>query len=206
VLLIVDEVMTGFGRTGRWFAIEEWEVRPDILVSGKGAGAGYWPLGLCVVAGSVFDTLMAGGGFVHGFTYSHSPIGSAVGHAVMDRIEQGNLLDSCRRSGSRLRTLLESAIGDVGVVGEIRGRGLLVGVEFVADRATREPMSRARRFTERLVGTSRQRGLLIYPAVGCADGRSGDAVLLAPPLNVTEEDIDLIVDRFAEALGEAGDR
>ncbi|MEX0795759.1 MAG: aminotransferase class III-fold pyridoxal phosphate-dependent enzyme [Acidimicrobiia bacterium] len=200
ILLIVDEVMTGFARTGSWFAIQEWDVEPDILVSGKGAGAGYWPLGLCVASGEVHDQVMAAGGFVHGSTFSHSPIGAAVGMAVLDRIESDDLIEAARSMGARLRGMLEHALSQVPFIGEIRGRGMLIGVELVADQETKAPFPRERQFVEDLTERAAERGLLVYPSVGCADGTLGDSILIGPPLTIDDEELVAISDRLQSAL------
>lgn len=202
VLLIVDEIMTGFGRTGRWFGIEHTEVRPDMIVSGKGAAGGYWPLGLCMTVGHVYDIVSAAGGFTHGYTFSHSATGAAVGSAVLTMLEDHDLCAAAGRKGEMLMDLLVADIGDLPVVGEIRGRGLLVGIEFVADSDTKEPFARENRFAERLAVAARERGLLVYPSVGCADGISGDSILLGPPFTISDSEIAMVVGRLGAAVAE----
>ena len=137
VLLIADEVMTGFGRTGRWFGMDHWDVQPDILTSGKGASSGYWPLGLCVASGHVYDTVDEADTFSHGFTWSHHPVGAAVADAVLTVIQRRG---PRRPLGGARRALPQAAaattLGDHPHVGEVRGIGLLNAVEFVADRRT----------------------------------------------------------------------
>ena len=145
VLLIADEVMTGFGRTGRWFGVDHWGVRPDILVAAKGASSGYWPFGFVAASAEVHDTVTGGSGFVHGFTYSHSPVGAAVAREVLRILESESLVEASAVKGDRLAALAATAFGEHPAVGEIRGRGLLVGIELVADRETREPFPRAAR-------------------------------------------------------------
>jgi adenosylmethionine-8-amino-7-oxononanoate aminotransferase len=139
ILLIVDEVMTGFGRTGRWFAIDHWGVRPDILVAAKGATGGYWPFGFVAASDDVFRAVHGAGPFVHGFTYSHSPVGAAVAGEVLRLLEQEDLVAASAVKGERLRTLLDDRLGEHSNVGEIRGRGLLVGLELVADGCLGRP-------------------------------------------------------------------
>src|ERR1035437_6880901 len=134
---VADEVMTGFGRTGQWFGMDHWGVRPDVMAAAKGAAGGYFPLGLAVASGQVYETITAGGGFVHGFTYSHSPVGAAVAGEVLRILESENLVEASAVQGERLLALLRARLGDHANVGEIRGRGLLVGIELVADRARR---------------------------------------------------------------------
>jgi adenosylmethionine-8-amino-7-oxononanoate aminotransferase len=199
VLLIADEVMTGFGRTGRWFAVDHWGIRPDILVAAKGASSGYWPFGFVAASGAIHDAVTGGPGFVHGFTYSHAPVGAAVAREVLRILETEALVAASAVKGERLRALATAAFGDHPAVGEIRGRGLLVGVELVADRATREPFPRASRVTEAVVRAARDRGVLVYSGTGNANGVDGDTILLGPPFVITDAELD----RVATVLGES---
>ena len=144
VLLIADEVMTGFGRTGRWFGLDHWGVRPDILVAAKGATSGYWPFGFVAAAGRIHDAVRGAGPFVHGFTYSHAPVGAAVAREVLRILETERLVEASATKGDRLRTLLATRLAEHPNVGEVRGRGLMVGIELVADRETRAPFARSR--------------------------------------------------------------
>ncbi len=201
VLLIADEVMTGFGRTGRWFACDHWAVRPDILVAAKGASSGYWPFGFVAASADVYDTVTgAASPFVHGFTYSHAPIGAAVAREVLRIIETESLVEASATKGDGLRTLLDAAIGAHPAVGEIRGRGLLIGVELVADRGTREAFPRTARVAEAVVAAARERGVLVYSGTGNADGVDGDTILLGPPFTITEEEMARIVTVLAESI------
>ncbi len=193
VLLIADEVMTGFGRTGTWFACDHWGVRPDVLVAGKGASGGYWPLGLVIASGRVHDAVQGSGGFVHGFTWSHHPAGAAVGRAVLTRLVDDDLVARTREAGGRLLDELRDALRDVAIVGDVRGRGLLIGIELVADRASKAPFPRTNTVVERVTATAKAHGLLVYPSTGCADGTDGDLFLLGPPLVATDEDLQRIV-------------
>jgi adenosylmethionine-8-amino-7-oxononanoate aminotransferase len=199
VLLIADEVMTGFGRTGRWFACEHWDVRPDILVAAKGAASGYWPLGLAVCSGEVHDTIV-GAGFTHGFTYSHHPVGAAAGHAVLRVLRDRGLVAAARDRGAELDAVLRSLLGDHPAVGDLRGIGLMRGIELVADRDTRAQFPRADRVTERIVADAQQHGLLVYSSTGCADGRDGDLLLLGPPLVITGEQVHRMAQLCADAV------
>ncbi len=201
ILVIADEVMTGFGRTGEWFAADHFGLRPDILVSAKGASSGYWPLGLAITSGDVHDTIVGGGGLIHGFTWSHHPVGAAVGLAVLDRIRGLRLIDRARTQGERLLLALRSALGDHPRVGDIRGTGLLLCVELVADRDTKTPFARSEQVTEQTLLRARESGLLLYPSTGNADGVNGDYLLIGPPLTVTDDEVDLIVDRLSTTLG-----
>ncbi len=203
VLLVVDEVMTGFGRTGRWFGIDHWGVRPDILVAAKGATSGYWPYGFVSVAGPVADTVLGAGPFVHGFTFSHSVVGAAVAREVLRILHDEDLVAASAVKGERLTALLRAALGDHPNVGEIRGRGLMVGIEFVADRDSRAPFPRSARLTEGIVAAARAAGVLVYSGTGNADGLNGDQILLGPPFVVTDAELVQISDTLASALATA---
>jgi adenosylmethionine-8-amino-7-oxononanoate aminotransferase len=203
ILVIADEVMTGFGRTGRWFAVDHWGVRPDILVAAKGAASGYIPYGFAAVSGEGYETIRAAGPFVHGFTYSHSPVGAAVALEVLRILEAERLVEASAAKGDRLAALLTAQIGAHPAVGEIRGRGLMIGLELVADRATRRPFPRAAKVTEAVVRGARGRGVLVYSGTGNANGTDGDQVLLGPPFVVTEPELVAIADAVAGAIEEA---
>jgi adenosylmethionine-8-amino-7-oxononanoate aminotransferase len=200
VLLIVDEVMTGFGRTGRWFGSDHWQVRPDILVAGKGASSGYWPLGLMACSGEVFEAV-AGTGFVHGFTHSHSVVGAAVGRAVLAKLEAGSLVEASREKGERLLKELTGALADDPHTGDVRGLGLMIGVELVEDRDSKRPFPRTASMAERVVAQAKESGLILYPSTGCADGTDGDLIMLGPPFVITETELGEAVDKTREAVG-----
>ena len=202
VLLVADEVMTGFGRTGRWFAMDHWGVRPDILVAAKGATSGYWPFGFAAASSAVTEAIAAGG-FIHGFTYSHHVVGAAVAGEVLRILESESLVEASSARGARLRTLLDARLGGHPNVGEVRGRGLMQGLELVADRETRAPFPRSARVAESVLAAARDRGLLLYSGTGNADGVNGDQLLLGPPFVVTDEELAEIVDRLADALDAA---
>jgi hypothetical protein len=203
VLLIADEVMTGFGRTGRWFGLDHWAVRPDILVAAKGATSGYWPFGFAAASDLVHDAVMRGG-FTHGFTYSHGPVAAAVAGAVLRIIERENLVEASRAKGDRLLTDLRTRLADNVLVGDVRGLGLLVGVELVADRVTREPFPRAARITEAVVAAARDAGLLVYSGTGNANGVDGDTILLGPPFVITDSELQQVVERLGSAIESVG--
>jgi adenosylmethionine-8-amino-7-oxononanoate aminotransferase len=204
VLLIVDEVMTGFGRTGRWFGSDHWGIRPDILVAAKGATSGYWPFGFVAASGAVHAAVTApGAGFVHGFTYSHHAVGAAVAREVLRLLEAESLVEASETKGRRLRTLLDGRLADQPNIGDIRGRGLMIGIELVADRDTREPFPRTARLTERIVRTARADGLLLYSGTGLANGIDGDAILLGPPFVITDSELERIADGVAAAIDAA---
>jgi adenosylmethionine-8-amino-7-oxononanoate aminotransferase len=204
VLLIADEVMTGFGRTGRWFGLDHWGIRPDLLVAAKGATSGYWPFGFVAASAEVYGTVTTpGAGFIHGFTYSHAPIGAAVAREVLRILHDEDLVTASAAKGKRLRALLRDRLGGQAAVGDIRGRGLLVGVELVEDRATRRPYPRAARVTEAVVAAARERGVLVYSGTGNANGTDGDTILLGPPFIVTDDELVTISDVLTEAIAAA---
>jgi hypothetical protein len=198
--------MTGFGRTGRWFGLDHWGVRPDILVAAKGASSGYWPFGFVAASDEIHAAVTGSGGFTHGFTYSHAPSGAAVAREVLRILETESLVEASATKGDRLRTLLAESIGDHPGVGEIRGRGLLVGIELVADRASRAPMPRAARLTEAVVRAARERGVLLYSGTGTANGVDGDTILLGPPFVVTDAELVTIAGTLRAAIDEGFDR
>ncbi|MGA9968104.1 MAG: aspartate aminotransferase family protein [Terriglobales bacterium] len=208
VLLIADEVMTGMGRTGRNFAVEHWDIAPDILVTAKGLSSGYAPLGAVLVSKRVARAIAEGSGaFLHGFTYNSHPISLAAGRAVLTRLQKEELVrtaDSESRGSTAaiLRQALEG-LRDVQAVGDVRGIGLLWGVEFVADKATKRPFTPELNFASRVAQAAVNRGLLVYPIQGCVDGVSGDHLLIAPPAVITAEQIDWAVNQLREAIEEA---
>ena len=191
ILLIADEVMTGMGRTGKHFAVEHfsgkgWAVEPDMILVGKGIASGYAPLGAVLVAPNVAEAFAAGSGiFKHGFTYQAHPVAMAASHAVLDILERERLFDRVTPAGQMLRRALEPLAASP-VVGDIRGLGLLLGVEFVRDRATRTPFPPAAGVAERVRKVCWDHNVAVYPIQGCVDGAAGDHVLLAPPFILTE--------------------
>lgn len=200
VLLIADEVMTGFGRTGRWFGVDHWGTRPDLLVAAKGATSGYWPFGFVAAAGEVHDAVVEAGGFTHGFTFSHHAVGAAVAHEVLRILESEDLIAASATRGERLQTLVRERLGDHEHVGEIRGRGLMVGIELVADRESHAPFPRAAKVTEAVVRAAKLDGVLVYSGTGLADGTDGDSILLGPPFVVNDAELERIVDVLGDAV------
>jgi adenosylmethionine-8-amino-7-oxononanoate aminotransferase len=202
VLLIADEVMTGFGRTGRWFGIDHQGARPDILVAAKGSTSGYVPFGFAAASGDVHDAIVATGGFTHGFTYSHHVVGAAVANEVLRILEDEALVEASAAKGERLRTFLDGSLAGHAHVGEVRVTGLFAGLELVAERDSRAPFPRAEQVAERVVRAARARDLLVYSSSGMADGTNGDAIVLGPPFVVTEAELATIVERLAAAIDE----
>ena len=208
VLLIVDEVISGMGRTGRNFAVEHWDVAPDILVTAKGLSSGYAPLGAVVVSKRVADAIADGSGFfMHGFTYNSHPISVAAGSAVLKLLQKEELVRAAdsERQGSTAATLRSALEGlrDANSVGDVRGIGLLWAVEFVADKATKQPFPPKLNFAGRVALAAVERGLLVYPVQGCVDGDSGDHLVIAPPAVITADQIDWSVKQLREAIQES---
>ncbi len=201
VLLIADEVMTGFGRTGKWFGLEHWGVRADLLTAAKGASSGYWPLGIVAASGEVADAV-GDGGFVNGFSFSHHVVGASVGLEVLRILRGEDLVAASAEKGAAMLALLRARLAPLRHVGDVRGLGLMAGIELVHHRESRQPFPRDDRVTERVVREARGRGVLVYSSTGCADGLNGDLVMLAPPFVVTAAEIDEIVEAIAGAIEE----
>ncbi len=202
VLWIADEVLVGAGRTGTWSSLEPYGAVPDIQVMGKGVSGGYAPLAVVAAPRRIVDVLAHGSrGLLHAQTFSHSPAMCAAGLAAVRYIKSHGLVARCAEMGRVLHQRLEP-LRRLPQVGDIRGRGLLAGIEFVADQATRAPFPRAERFTERFQAAAERQGLMVWPNTGHADGVNGDLVVLAPPYIVTEAEIDEIVRRFGDALNQ----
>jgi adenosylmethionine-8-amino-7-oxononanoate aminotransferase len=176
-----------------------------MVVAAKGATSGCWPFGFVAVTDEIHRTVTGGSGFVHGFTYSHSPVGAAVAREVLRILEAESLIEASAVKGERLRELAVAAFGEHPAVGEIRGRGLLVGIELVADRDTRAPFPRAARITEAVVGAARERGVLVYSGTGNANGVDGDTIILGPPYVVTDAELERIAAVLGESIATAAD-
>ncbi len=208
VLLIADEVMTGMGRTGRNFAVDHWDVKPDILVTAKGLSSGYAPLGAVIVSERVVEAIAAGSGaFLHGFTYNAHPVSVSAGRAVLAHLQTHKLVEAADSTRSQTpAAIFSGALGtlrDEKTVGDVRGIGLLWAVEFVADKSTKRPFPSTRNLSARVGAAALKRGLLVYPMQGCVDGTSGDHILLAPPAVINKEQISWSVDQLANAIREA---
>ena len=204
VLLILDEVMCGMGRTGTTFACEQDGIAPDIVCIAKGLGAGYQPIGAALVSAKVFQAFSEGSGFFqHGHTYMGHPMACAAALAVQRKIQALDLLANVREQGEVLESRLLDRLGNHAHVGDIRGRGLFRGIELVADRATKEPFDPALKLHAGLKAQAMDRGLIYYPGGGTADGVQGDHILLAPPFIIEKPEIDELVDRLSAAIDAA---
>ena len=204
ILLILDEVMCGMGRTGTLHACEQEGISPDLLAIAKGLGGGYAPIGAVLVRDRVFKALRDGSGlFQHGHTYVGHPLACAAALAVQQVIRRDDLLVNVRTQGARLARRLKDRFGNHHHVGDIRGRGLFMAVEFVADRGTKEPFPSELKVHGRVKQEAMARGLMVYPMGGVIDGVRGDHILLAPPFIVDATTIDMIVERLGDAIDAA---
>jgi hypothetical protein len=206
VLLILDEIMSGMGRTGYLYACEEDGIAPDLLTIAKGLGAGYQPIGATLVSDKIYDAIVGGSGFFqHGHTYIGHAIACAAALEVQRVIAEEKLLDNVKARGEQLRALLRQHYANHPYVGDVRGRGLFVGVELVRDRATKMPFDPNLKLHAAIKRTAMQRGLMVYPMGGTVNGVIGDHVLLAPPFICTAADIEQIVSRLTDAVEDALD-
>ncbi|MBM7619397.1 adenosylmethionine-8-amino-7-oxononanoate aminotransferase [Bacillus tianshenii] len=203
ILFIADEVMTGIGRTGTMFAMEHWGVTPDIICIGKGMSAGYTPIAATLVSNDIIETIMNGSKIImSGHTYSANPQSAAVALAVLKYIEKEDLVENARVMGVYLKQLLEGLQVKYPIIGEVRGKGLLLGLEIVADHTTKYPFSQEKAVTFKLIEKAQKNGLLIYPASAGTEGIGGDAIIIAPPLSVTKKEIEELISILDITLSE----
>ncbi len=201
ILLILDEVMCGMGRTGSLFAFEQEGVVPDIVTIAKGMGGGYQPVGGVLLSQQIYEAFRDGSGlFQHGHTYIGHPIATAAANKVVEILTRPGLMDQVTHLGTRLQAGLDAALGQSPHVGDIRGRGLFRGIEIVSDKDDKIPFDPARKIHARIKAEAMAEGLLCYPMGGTIDGVHGDHVLLAPPYICTEDEIDQIVERLARTI------
>jgi adenosylmethionine-8-amino-7-oxononanoate aminotransferase len=202
VLMIADEVITGAGRTGAPLAVRHWDVTPDIVTLAKGIGGGFAPIGALLVHERIWGKFEAAGmSFRHGETFSGHPLVCAIGNAVLGHIERQGLIERARDMGERLGAALEP-LRELAIVGDVRGKGLLRGIEFVADKRTRRPFPRRLAVAERIAKALTERGVLVVPGTGCADGIDGDTIALAPPFTIGSPEIDMIVTALTQSITE----
>lgn len=201
VLLILDEVMCGMGRTGTLFACEQDGIAPDITAVAKGLGAGYQPIGAMLCSARIYAAIEDGSGFFqHGHTYLGHPVASAAALAVLTKLTDGGLVARCADMGAQLDSALGDAFGDHPHIGDIRGRGLFRGLEIVENRATKAPFDPARAIHKQLKAAAFDAGLICYPMGGTIDGQHGDHILLAPPFIITEPQIEELVGKLSQAF------
>jgi len=201
VLLIADEVMTGMGRTGKWFAVEHWDVTPDIITIGKGAASGYYPLSIVAVRGEYVDLIAKGrGDFSHGGTFSHNAVGAAAGMATLKYLQDEKLFEKVTEKGKFLSEQLNLQIGNLPNVGDIRGMGLMWGVEFVKDKESKQPFDASIHLGQKIADEAFRLGLVIYPGAGSVDGVRGDHVMIGPPFCIDGEESMQLVKLLGEAI------
>lgn len=199
ILLILDEVLTGVGRTGRWFGYEHWDIQADILCLAKGLGAGYYPVSAVLTRADITDPILSSGGFQHGYTYAGNPLASATALAVIQAIEDEGLIPQVAQNGAYLLERLKSLGEQYEFVGDVRGRGYLQAIEYVADRDSKTPFALSQNVSDSMTRLARERGLIIYPRRSLM-GEKGDHTLIAPPLITTREQCDEIVDLLQQTF------
>jgi adenosylmethionine-8-amino-7-oxononanoate aminotransferase len=201
ILFIADEVMTGFGRTGTMLSTEQWGIIPDIVALGKGMGAGYAPIAAALASDKVIEPILAGTKSVmSGHTLSANPQSCAVSIAVLEYLEKNNIIKEVEGKGVYLRNQLEKLKEQFSFVGDVRGRGLLLGIEFVEDRGSKTPFPRKAFVTQKIVAIAKEQGLLLYPAGAGIDGVNGDSIIISPPLTITKKEIEELVLLLIETL------
>jgi adenosylmethionine-8-amino-7-oxononanoate aminotransferase len=201
VLWIADEVMTGVGRTGSFLAIEKWGVLPDLVVLAKGLSSGYQPLAAILIHDRVFRAFEErGAAFMGGHTYNAHPVTSAAGVAVLNYMKKHRLMESVDGKGKLLREGLKNLAERETLIGNVRGMGLMWGIEFVKNRSTKEPFEPGLNLAKRIMLRAMEEGLLIYPVVGLADGKRGDGALICPPLIINEDEIAVLLDMLADTM------
>jgi adenosylmethionine-8-amino-7-oxononanoate aminotransferase len=206
VLLILDEVMCGMGRTGTLHACTQEGIAPDLMVIAKGLGGGYQPIGAVLASGKIYDAFARGSGFFqHGHTYIAHATACAAALAVQRVLKRDNLVDRARTQGDKLMAALTERFGNHRAIGDIRGRGLFQAIEIVRDRATKAPFDPALKLNARIKREAMARDLMVYPMGGTIDGQNGDHVLIAPPFIVTDSEIGAIVERLGAAVDAALD-
>ena len=204
MLLILDEVMCGMGRTGTLHACQQEGITPDLMAIAKGLGGGYQPVGAVLISAKVVDAIGAGSGFFqHGHTYLGHPIACAAALAVQQTLARDKLVERCAQQGAQLGVRLSEAFREHPHVGDVRGRGLFQAIELVADRATKQPFDPALKLHAKVKKAAMEAGLMCYPMGGTIDGAQGDHVLLAPPFIITDDELDLLIQRLVHAVDAA---
>ncbi|MDE3839271.1 aspartate aminotransferase family protein [Bacillus methanolicus] len=206
ILFIADEVMTGFGRTGKMFACEHWGIIPDLIALGKGMGAGYTPIAAALVSEKIIKTIVNGSKMImSGHTLSANPQSCAVSLSVLDYIEKNKLIEGVEQKSVYLFKKLKKLQNKFPFIGDVRGKGLLIGLEFVKD-SQKTPFPRTARLTQSLIEIAQENSLLLYPAAAGTDGINGDAILIAPPLTITMKEIDELVSLLQTSLDHLNQR
>lgn len=201
ILMIIDEVMTGFGRTGKMFAIEHYDVTPDIMCVAKGMSSGYSPIGAVIASDKVFNQIMieGSGQFKHGHTYGGNPLSCAIASKVMSIIKRDNILGNVEKRSQQLMNKLHT-LNRFNCIGDIRGKGLLMGIEFVLNKTTKEPFDKKLDVKNLITKFCLQEGLVVYPGGGSNLGKNGDHILIAPPLTISEEEVNELFRKLEKAI------
>ncbi|MBV8056399.1 MAG: aspartate aminotransferase family protein [Deltaproteobacteria bacterium] len=202
ILLIADEVMTGFGRTGKRFAVEHWNVKPDLLIGGKGLTGGYMPMGMIAADEKLVEECERAGADFMFYTYSAHPLACAIADKVLEIMEREHLVEHAAELGARLGAQLKEQLSGHPMAGDIRGTGFFWGIEIVRDKVTKEPYARDLRVTNRVIGAALKHGLFVYPTSGMAGKAGGDGVMVTPPFVIGPPEIDYIVQNLRAALDE----
>jgi adenosylmethionine-8-amino-7-oxononanoate aminotransferase len=202
ILLIIDEVMTGFGRTGKRFAVEHWNLEPDVLIGAKGLTGGYAPMGMIAVDDRLIAECEQVGADFMFYTFSAQPLVCAIADKVLEIMEREHLVERAAELGARLGSQIKEELSGHPMVGDIRGAGMFWGIELVRDRATRTPYDPALRVTGKVLAAALEHGLFVYPSIGMAGKAGGDGVMVTPPFIINDEDISYIVSNLRTALDE----
>ncbi|HEY8363361.1 MAG TPA: aspartate aminotransferase family protein [Tissierellaceae bacterium] len=201
IIFIMDEVMAGCGRTGKKMASDHFDVKPDILVLAKGLSCGYTPIGAAVCNSEIFETIMVkgSGNFIHGHTYAGNPLSCGIADKVMEIIERENYIENCAEQGQYLMERLQK-LYEYPIVGDIRGKGLMIGIEFVKNQETKDPFDVSYNVKGKITNNCLEEGIVPYPGGGSVDGIRGDHILIAPPINITREEVDILYEKLEKAV------
>lgn len=201
IIFIMDEVMAGCGRTGKKMASDHFDVKPDILVLAKGLSCGYTPIGAAVCNSEIFETIMVkgSGNFIHGHTYAGNPLSCGIADKVMEIIERENYIENCAEQGQYLMKRLQK-LYEYPIVGDIRGKGLMIGIEFVKNQETKDPFDVSYNVKGKITNNCLEEGIVPYPGGGSVDGIRGDHILIAPPINITREEVDILYEKLEKAV------
>lgn len=203
ILFIADEVMTGIGRTGKMLALEHWDTTADIIALGKGLSAGYTPIAAALVSEKIIEPIQSGSKVImSGHTFSANPQSAAVALAVLEYVEKHKLVEKSAENGSYLLNKLQVLTEKYPFIDSVRGKGLMIGVEFVANPINKQPFAKGLKLTEQIVSAARKNGLLIYPSAAGMEGSDGDGIMIAPPLTINKDEIDQLLVIFAKTLEE----
>lgn len=203
ILFIADEVMTGLGRTGKMFGLDHWDVKADIIALGKGVSAGYAPIAATLANEKVMEPILKGSNSImSGHTLSANPQSAAVALAVIDYLGKNQLVDLVRENGEYLLGKLQASAKNTTIIGDVRGKGLMIGIEFVSEKSTKQPFPSHALITKKVVDKARDKGLLVYPASAGKEGAQGDAVIISPPFIITKQEIDQLVAILKETIFE----